>query len=185
MTNIQLFPERLRNERFAFGEGISRVIDYAGTNLDPKGLVDVGSKAEGDLATIIKLLGAGSPIPDKFYRNYVGNGQDELLNDFGIKHLHLGGSTSDILLFLVEFEGRILLLEINDHNAFAESPRGSTLRMLHQNALAKADVIAGKEREAAVKIEAEKLDESRLAIKRKALQAALRPRKPSASEEAE
>lgn len=140
MAAFTLYPERLRNERLL--QGKKRVVDHSPGFCDRSGLIAVGSKAEGDLTTIIKLLGGGSPIPDRFYRNYVDDGQDRLLNDFGIKHLHLGGSTSDILLFLVEYVDRVLLLEVNDHNAFAESPVGSTLQRLHMNALAKSDTDA-------------------------------------------
>lgn len=170
------FPERLRNERLRVGT--PRAVDYSPGFCDRSGLVGVGSKAADDLATLIYLLGQGSPIPDRFYRNFVGDGNDRLLDEQGIKHLHLEGATSDILLFLVEYDEKVLLLEINDHNAFAEQPVGSTLHRLHCNALIKEDTLA---RAAAAFAAAEKGkagSPEALKAKNALLKAALRNRKP-------
>lgn len=170
------FPERLRNERLRVGT--PRAVDYSPGFCDRSGLVGVGSKAAGDLATLIYLLGQGSPIPDRFYRNFVGDGNDRLLEDQGIKHLHLGGATSNILLFLVEYEEKVLLLEINNHNAFAEQPVGSTLHRLHCSALASEDKVARMAAAfAAAKKAAERTPEA-IGAKKAALKAALRNRKP-------
>lgn len=92
-----------------------------------------------ELTDIIYRLGAGELIPEKCYRNRVDTTPDELLEKSGIKHLHLGGSDSDIMLFLVEYVDYVLLLDIRRHSTFKESPKGSSLLALHMNALRGSD----------------------------------------------
>lgn len=175
MRLVTQHPERLRDERLRVGT--ARTVDRSPGFCDRSGLVRPDSKAADDLATIIHLLGEGSPIPERFYRNFVGDGKDQLLIDLGIKHLHLGGSTSDILLFLVEYEDKVLLLEINNHKAFSEEPVGTTLHRLHSNALSKEDASA---KQAALHKQAQEIlnnSPEAIAAKNAKLKAALRPKR--------
>ena len=143
--------ERLRNERFAQGRG--KVVDYA-ANWNPSRVPAKGSAEEKDLFDIIYALGAGNLIPEHCYRNGIERTADDLLDNYGIKHLHLGGGNSDTILFLAEYDDFVLLLEIGSHQAFADKPVGSVLRSLHDNALRRADKRSADEREA--RIEAKK-----------------------------
>jgi hypothetical protein len=72
---------------------------------------------ETDFATLVELIGAGNEIPDRFYRPRFGD-YDELLQQYGVLHLHLGSRTSDTLLFLMQFTDRVTFLETNTHERF-------------------------------------------------------------------
>lgn len=60
---------------------------------------------------------AGRPVPIDFYSRRVDEPQyvDALLQTYGIMHLHLGGRNSNVLVYLVQFNDSVLLLQINDH----------------------------------------------------------------------
>lgn len=167
MSLSPLFPERVREPRFRVGK--QRRVDHAPNFADRTGQVIAGSKAEQDLIALIKLLGDGSILPERFYRNGIDRDADQLLDDHGIKHLHLDHATSDIVLFLVEYDDSVLLLEINDHSAFAEKPVGSILRALHQSALTAADKTSATD------------TANRIAAKAAAAKAGLLPRRPRSS----
>lgn len=146
-------------------------MEYAANFANRSQMVTEGSTAEKDLLEVIRLLGRGSILPERFYRNGIERDSDELLIQHGIKHLHLGGATSDTILFLVEYEDKILLLEVNDHSHFKTKPIGSILGALHHSATTKAD-----KESALSRIE-------RVATKAKIAARGLLPRrKPSASE---
>ncbi|MDH7974267.1 hypothetical protein QH494_18930 [Sphingomonas sp. AR_OL41] len=164
MSGNPLYPERLRSERFS--QCAKRSIDYSPGFIDRGQRIAPGSQAESDLKEVIRLLGGGSLLPEKFYRNGVGRDYDQLLGDYGIKHLHLGGSTEDIILFLVEYEDSVLLLEVNGHEAFATKPVGSALRALHRSALQNFDSASTQNRAA------------RLAVKVGQVAKGLLPRRP-------
>lgn len=70
-----------------------------------------------DLADLVEYISTGAEIPERFYRPGVG-GSDQLLQEYGILHLHLGSRTSDTLLFLMQFTDRVVLLETNTHQRF-------------------------------------------------------------------
>lgn len=136
------FPERITAPRFA--QGAPKSVDYS--NAFQASAVAPGSVEQADLLEIIRCIGAGNLLPERCYRNGVDRDHDELLADYGIKHLHLGGSNSDTMLFLVEYESSVLLLEIADHRAFRDSPPGSALRSLHAHALRTADAQSASDR---------------------------------------
>lgn len=112
------FPSALRGEKIISGCGFR--------NRRPKDLVisvnfyDYTLELENepyksDFETILYCIKSASPIPDRFYRKGLFRTPptpDKLLQHDGIKHLHLGGQHSDVLLFLVEFKKRIVLLEV-------------------------------------------------------------------------
>lgn len=143
--NVRAFAERLRNPRFVQGRG--KIVDYAANwAKDPRGVAR-DSEEEADLLAIIRAIGDGNFVPERCYRHGIDRDQDLLLNDYGIKHFHLGGADSDTVLFLVEYEEFVLFLDIGSHVAFASKPPGSVLRSLHDAALRRADALAARQRQ--------------------------------------
>lgn len=70
----------------------------------------------------------GHELPPRFYRNHIGKDVDDLLDATGVKHIHLGTTKDDVLLFVQEFDDFIVLLEIADHKAnFNQIPIGKLL----------------------------------------------------------
>lgn len=140
------FPERLRNARFA--QGKPKRVDYAAAWEQRNRGVDQGSQAEIDLFAIIDAVGEGNLVPERCYRHGIDRNYpiDELLEDRGIKHLHLGGADSDIILYLVEYEDFVLFLEIGTHRDLETEPPGSVLASLHHNCLRRADAQATADR---------------------------------------
>lgn len=142
----QPFPERQRNARFV--QDMPKPVDYAAAWVKGNREVEKGSKAEVDLFSIIHAIGAGDLVPNRCYRHGIERNfpRDELLEDRGIKHLHLGGADSDIILYLVEYEEFVLLLEIGTHRDLETEPPGSILASLHHNCLRRADAQATADR---------------------------------------
>ena len=66
----------------------------------------------------------GWTIPSRFYRLGVGKTPDLLLRKTGVKHLHLGGSASDVLVYLLELDDRVIIVRIADHRFLEDRPRG-------------------------------------------------------------
>ena len=69
----------------------------------------------------------GDPVPDAYYRLDVGKTKDRLLDEAGVKHLHLGGRGSETVVYLLELEDRVVFLRISDHRYLEDEPRGSLL----------------------------------------------------------
>lgn len=86
---------------------------------------------QSELHEIIQKLGAGEGLPERYYRAGIDRDYDALLSDTGIKHLHLGGQNSDVLLYVVEYTSAVLLLQINGHIHFRTRPAGKLLRQLY------------------------------------------------------
>jgi len=76
-----------------------------------------------DLAELKRIVESGGELPARFYSSKAGHDADPLLKDFGVLHVHLGGSGSDTLLFLMQYVDRIVLLETNSHNRFSNESR--------------------------------------------------------------
>lgn len=76
---------------------------------------------------LLDHISNGWELPDRFYRADIGKNKDRLLEETGVKHLHLGGSGSDIILYLLELEDRVILLRISGHAYLEDEPRGSSL----------------------------------------------------------
>jgi hypothetical protein len=166
--------EPLKGERF---ELKPKPVRYAKYFKDRTGLVfppnapedSPPNELENDLNEIIECLGAGRYLPPRFYRRGIDRTPDQLLEDHGIKHLHLGAGNSDVLVFAVEFDDHVLLLEVSDHSRFGSKPHGTALRSLHDTCMAEAGERAAAEREKSEKAEAER---------RKKAAGGLRPRRP-------
>jgi len=132
---------RIREERFRQGNG--KEVDYSPLYADLTGLVGSDEVVQKNLLEIIRCIGAGNLIPEKFYRNGIGRDDDPLLEEHGIKHLHLHEDTEvDALLFLVEYSQFVLLLCVDGHRRHFQKPEGSVLRSLHDSAIRNADAKA-------------------------------------------
>lgn len=99
--------------------------------LDHTGLARTPPYA-GDFIELVRRIENGLELGHGFYRKRIGDTPDELLEVHGIKHLHLGGQNSNVLVFAAEYEDVVILLEINDHKHFATDPIGSLLVTLHR-----------------------------------------------------
>lgn len=85
-----------------------------------------------NLLDIRRRLEQGMELPPGRYRNHIGKTPDDLLQHTGVKHLHLGDVKSNVLLFLQEYDGFIVLLEIADHGTnFHNVPVGDVLQKHH------------------------------------------------------
>lgn len=145
---------RIRAERFR-QRMVEREVDYSPLYQDLTGLVGSNQEVARNLIQIVRRLGAGDLIPEKFYRNGIDRDRDELLEQHGIKHLHLHEDTEiDALLFLVEYGDFVLLLCVDGHRRHFNKPVGSVLRSLHDSAIRHADAKA--ERLKAAKVAAVK-----------------------------
>ena len=86
-----------------------------------------------ELDAIIESIERGDGVPETCYRAGIGLDRDGLLEDRGIMHLHLGGTGSDILLFLIQYSDRVVILETNTHVHFRTQPAGKNILALHQS----------------------------------------------------
>lgn len=132
-----LFPERLRNRRFE--EGKPKEVDHAPGFTDRTGLMKGDAKLRQNLHNIIYAIGKGNRLPEKCYRRGIDRDYDEMLDLYGINHLHLDEGGGDVLLFYVEYDDFVLLLEIDRHRDHFRSPIASVLRALHRTGLGLAD----------------------------------------------
>lgn len=162
MNEASAADGRLRGARF---ELQAKLVIRAAHFHDFVGIADRPDLV-GDLARLIAKLESGVALPDRFYRAGVDRDEDRLLDETGLKHLHLGGRHSDVLVFLVEYADRVVLLEINDHKHFRTDPPGTLLRALHGGLLGDEDAAAERRRIA------------RTASRRLAIRSGLRPRRP-------
>jgi hypothetical protein len=90
-------------------------MDYAG----------VGKKHDlrAELDDIVECIERGAGVPEKYYWIGIDRDRDELLEQRGIMHLHLGGKGSDTLLFLIQYSDRVVLLESNSQASLAKLKR--------------------------------------------------------------
>lgn len=145
-TKLTASPEgRIRGERFA--QGVERDVIRAPSFVDFTNTVFRDDELAAQFDEIVDCLLEGKLVPEKYYRHRIGQTPDPLLVNEGIKHLHLGGRDSDIILFLIEYADRVVILEINDHKHFASKPSGSLLLSLHHACLAAQDSDAERRQE--------------------------------------
>ena len=109
LPRIEQKPKKVFAERWA---------DFAGIKARPT-LVN-------ELVQIIRRIERGDGVPEEHYR-------DGLLEDKGIMHLHLGGKDSDVLVFLIQYAGEVVLLETNSHVHFRIQPAGKNILALSQS----------------------------------------------------
>lgn len=103
----------------------------ARTFVDHTGLANTEPYAS-NLVDFYKRIEQGLELPPQFYRSHIGKTPDDLLAHTGVKHIHLGNTKSDVLLFVQEFDDFVVILEIAPHSAnFHEVPVGDTLTKNH------------------------------------------------------
>lgn len=78
---------------------------------------------------ILGLIRIGGDL-GPYYRKGIGLNRDDLLMSHGVMHLHLGGSSSDALLYLLQYELYVVLLRIDNHSYVDERPVGNSLPIL-------------------------------------------------------
>ncbi|MDX2143284.1 MAG: hypothetical protein SFV19_08010 [Rhodospirillaceae bacterium] len=97
-----------------------------------------------DLGMVRTCILKGHELPSRFYRPKSGY-QDRILTAYGILHLHLGGDTSDTILFLQQFADRVVFLETNSHQRFKNECR-QFLALHDVQAIERPTVIVRKRR---------------------------------------
>jgi hypothetical protein len=137
MASSPLFPERLRHPRFI--EGKAKQVDHALGFTDRTGQVKGNAALRDDLHRIIYAIGKGNRLPERCYRRAIDRNDDEMLQTYGINHVHLGKAGSDVLLFYVEYNDFVLLLEIDRHRDHFKPPVAEVLNRLHNTGLQLAD----------------------------------------------
>lgn len=85
-----------------------------------------------ELDEIIESIERGDGVADAHYRAGIDRDGDGLLEERGVMHLHLGGKSSDTLVFLVQYADRVVLLETNTHVHFRTQPAGKNIVALTQ-----------------------------------------------------
>jgi hypothetical protein len=130
---------RLRCERF---QERPKDVFRGSTYADHTKTVASDPRLLDDLEEITDCIERGRPLDRRFYRSGLEIDEDPLLEAEGIKHLHLGNMGSDVLLFAVEYQDRVVLLEVNTHKHFRTEPKGSVLLSLHRQCLKNEDIAA-------------------------------------------
>ncbi|NHT78631.1 hypothetical protein G8E10_23305 [Rhizobiaceae bacterium CRRU44] len=119
----------------------------------------------------------GTPLPKWAYRRDIDTTDDALLRREGIMHLHLGSQGSNELLFLLQFEAHVTLLEISDHRHFQTDPPGTLLVRLHEAKVAAYHAHLAEEEAAATgRLELEAAKKRHVLMK--AVKAGIKPQKP-------
>lgn len=80
------------------------------------------------LNDIIDSITNGFRVREEYYARGIDARGDRLLRELGVKHLHLGGPGSDIIVYMAEFDTWVELLEINTHVHLETEPRGKDLK---------------------------------------------------------
>jgi hypothetical protein len=70
----------------------------------------------------------GYALPPRYYRKDRDTTPDELLDQYGIMHLHLCGQNSNIILYLIQYNNFVIFLELSDHGPFTNRPVGAQLQ---------------------------------------------------------
>jgi hypothetical protein len=84
-------------------------------------------RQEDDFIAIRRAITSGQPL-DRFYR--ASKTPDRLLRDNQVMHLHLGGSGSDVLVYLVQYPRHVLFVCIASHKYLQSHPPGIQLQIL-------------------------------------------------------
>ena len=116
-------PKLLKGKRF---EQKPKIVRQAPDYRDHCG-VHYHARLKNELHEILDCLHNGWAIPERYYPGGIDARGDRLLSEIGVKHLHLDGQGSDIIVYLAEFEDWVELIEINTHVHLESEPRGESL----------------------------------------------------------
>lgn len=98
--------------------------------------VSIDLKGRPDLlaayTALVRAIENGWTLPERFYRKDRHSTPDRLLEDEGVMHLHLGDQSTPELVYLMQFDNDVVLLEVSDHYHFTTTPPGSQLYRLHK-----------------------------------------------------
>jgi hypothetical protein len=125
-----------------FRQGRPKQVDHAPGFTDRTGLMKGHADLRANLHAIIDAFGKGNLLPASCYRRGLGRTHDEMLDLYGINHVHLDDGGGDVLLFYIEYADFVLLLEIDHHRDHFKAPVGKTLLGLHRTGLTAADARA-------------------------------------------
>lgn len=80
-----------------------------------------------EINIIRKYIISGTVIPEDFYRS--SKRGDALLVRFGYMHLCLLGQSSNIRLYLKQYDDHVMFVEVNTHLPMELSPPGASFRL--------------------------------------------------------
>ncbi|WP_158043335.1 hypothetical protein [Skermanella pratensis] len=96
-----------------------------GDHLDVK--VSLSSRQQSDLELLIDLIESGGAVPDRFYRPSRDRRGDDMLVKGKVMHLHLDGP-SNALVYLIQYDDAVLIIEVNSHIHLHDEPEGKKFR---------------------------------------------------------
>ena len=101
---------------------------------DVVGFRDIGNRLSKpgllqDFQDICRRLGEGRSLLPRHYRARIDDptSPDRLLEEYGIKHLHLGRQNSDDILYCIEFKHLVVMLQVSGHANLDIDPPGERL----------------------------------------------------------
>lgn len=112
-------------------EAKPKKVHKAETFRDSVGLKSKRPELAENLVHIVRCIENGHAIPEQFYRSRREETDDELLEMLGVMHLHLDHPGCRELLYLVQFDDHVVLLEVSDHIHVDTTPRGEILKRIH------------------------------------------------------
>lgn len=119
----RLFESRLERKR--------KDVVFADTfRLIPKDMTRDAIKA--DLKDIRNRIEQGWELEPHRYRKGIDQDDDGMLTRTGIMHLHLGKPPGDDLLYLVQYDNKVIFLEVSGHEVFSDHPPGRLLADRHR-----------------------------------------------------
>lgn len=101
---------------------------------------------QDELIDIVESIKRGDGVDERYYRSKIDEDYDRFLATYGVIHLHLENKGSDLLLYLVQYEDRVVLVYLGDHGDLSINPPGRVLQALIAGALKQYDKGAAKAR---------------------------------------
>jgi len=98
---------------------------------------EISEEKRQNLAAALKLIkeniSNGYGLPEEMYRTNIDSSEDKLLDYAGIMHIHPLGKGSSEILYLVQTQNCVGLLELTDHRHFdrIQSPHSAELINIH------------------------------------------------------
>lgn len=87
------------------------------------------------LAEIKEYVENGRPLPARYYRRDSQTTVDQMLQSEGFLHLHAGDPSTRVLIYAIQYDDAVLILEITGHEHFQTKPPGTVLHTLHDKAV--------------------------------------------------
>lgn len=116
-------------------------------------LIDGDDARTDELIDIIESIERGDGVPEAYYRKDIDTDRDRFLDRYGVIHLHLEHKGSDLLVYLVQYDDRVVLVALGGHDDLSINPPGRVLKALQAGALNRYDRPALKARADAAALE--------------------------------